>query len=327
MLEQLTDQSKEEKIQKLEEFVDDLRQELKSAEEFKRDNPDREDMNALIELTLAIEEEAKAVNDLVKIGEDCPEDWADLEEARGSLTRTLARIRHKNWIALGPSSSRRINQLFFYVKKEPQSKEAAILLEELKEVSGQMLGEGLNPGLHSRLEKLSSLLHTSPGKKFYSKLLGQVRGLEESMDLSLFDGPVGGEKKCAVCSGELATGVSRCPNCGAAVLSLEQTRVVEGKQDAARSQLLDSLNHSWKLFEYEEIDQENFLRILKNLSERISKVVESLDSPTAVLLDFNTRLELYTQLPDRASLQTHWPSLLASGRALVNERLNKLERD
>ena len=69
------------------------------------------------------------------------------------------------------------------------------------------------------------------------------------------------------------------------------------------------------------------MRILKNLSERISAAVESLDSPTGVLLDFSTRLELYTQLQDKTALKTHWPSLLASGRALVAERLNKLERD
>jgi len=143
----------------------------------------------------------------------------------------------------------------------------------------------------------------------------------------LFDGSLGEEEVCSICSAELPTGAERCASCGATVLSLEQTREVDAQQEAGRSQLLDSLNHSWKLFQCEEIDQDNFLRILSNLSERISKVVDSLESPTAVLLDFSTRLELYTQLPDRASLQTHWPSLLASGRALVNERLNKLERD
>jgi DNA-directed RNA polymerase subunit RPC12/RpoP len=327
MLDQIADQSKDEKIQKLDEFRTHLGQELKSAEEFKRDNPDREDMNALIELTLAIDEEAKAVADLVNIGEDCPEDWVDLEDARGSLTRTLARIRHKNWIALGPSSSRRINQLFFYQKKQPDSEEAANLFDELKEVSRRMLGEDLSPDLHAGLEKLSSLLDKSPGKGFFRKLAGRVAELEESMDLSLFDGPLDGEGKCAVCSSELETGVERCPSCGATVLSLEQARVVDKQEDAGRSQLLDSLNHSWKLFQREEINQENFLRILKTLSERISAAVESLDSPTAVLLDFNTRLELFTQLQDRNSLETHWPSVLASGRALVSERINKLERD
>ena len=327
MLEQLADQNKEKKIKKLDEFRAQLEKELESAESFKKNNPDREDMNALIELTLAIDEEAKAVADLVAIGDDCAEDWSDLEDARGSLTRTLARIRHQNWIALGPSRSRRINQLFFYQKKEPDSTETAALFHELKEVGQRMLGEKLNPDLHARLEKLLRLLSKDPGRGFFRKLAEQVAGLEESMDISLLDGPLDGEGKCAVCSAELDPEVDRCSSCGAALLSIEQAKVVDSEHDAGRSQLLDSLNHSWRLFKNEEINQENFLRILKNLSERISAAVESLDSPTGVLLDFSTRLELYTQLQDKTALKTHWPSLLASGRALVAERLNKLERD
>ena len=110
-------------------------------------------------------------------------------------------------------------------------------------------------------------------------------------------------------------------------MSVKQANAAEREDEAGRSQLMDSLNHSWKLFQHGEINQENFLRILKGLSERISAAVEALDSPTAVLMDFSTRLEMYTQIQDRASLQNHWPSLLASGRALVTERLNKLERD
>ena len=67
--------------------------------------------------------------------------------------------------------------------------------------------------------------------------------------------------------------------------------------------------------------------VLKNLSEQISGAVAALESPSAVLLDFSTRLEMFTRLEDRASIQEHWPSLLTSARALVNERLSKLERD
>ena len=109
MLKQLADQSKKKKLQKLDEFRVQLEEELKSAESFKSDHPDREDLNALIELILAIEEEAKAVADLVEIDEDCAEDWLDLEDARSSLKRTQDRIQHQNWIELGPSRSRRIN--------------------------------------------------------------------------------------------------------------------------------------------------------------------------------------------------------------------------
>lgn len=325
MLDQLADQSKEEKIQKLDEFIADVKEQLKFAEEFKRDNPDRDDMNALVELALAIEEEAKAVVDLVKIGEDCSEDWDDLEEARGSLTRTLARIRHQNWIALGPSRSRRINQFAFYLKKEPGSDEAAVLRDKLREVIARMLSENLGPELKAKLKRFAALLDGGPKKGFFSEYLGLVEGLEESMDLSLFDGSSGGDDTCPVCSGELTADAERCSSCGAAVLRLKHS--VDELQEAGRSQLLDSLNHSWKLYQREEIDQDNLLRLFKNLSDPISQAVESLDSPSATLLDFSTRLELFTQLPNRAALQTHWPSLLASCRALVNERLSKLERD
>jgi hypothetical protein len=327
MLKQLADQSKKKKLQKLDEFQAQLEEELNSAESFKSDHPDREDMNALIELILAIEEEAKAVAALVSIGDDCAEDWLDLEDAKGSLERTQARIRHQNWIELGPSRSQRINQLFFYYKNEPDSQETSDLIEELKEIVARVLSEDLKPDLQAKLEKLSQLLNKSPGKGFLRKLAERVAKLEESMDASLFDAPLDGEGKCAVCSGELKPGAERCSKCGATLLSVEQAKVVDKDEDAARSQLLDSLNHSWKLFQHEEINQENFLRILKNLSDRISTAVRSLDSPTAKLLDFSTRLELFLQLKDRASLQAHWPTLLASGRALVAERLQDLERD
>lgn len=326
MLDQLADQSKEKKIRRLAGFQEQLEQELNSAEAFKRDHPDREDLNALIELILAIREEATAVADLVKIDEDLEDDWTDLEEARGSLQRTLARIQHQNWIALGPSRSKRLNQLFFYQKKKPGGEEVAELIGELNLLAQSMLEQKLAPGLGSKLKSLLGLLDKSSGKGFLRKLSEQVAVLEESMDVSLLDGTVTAEGKCAVCSGELEPEAEECPNCGATFLSLKQARAPE-PEEAGRSQLLDSLNHSWKLFEHNEINQENFLRILRNLSERISAAVEALDSPTAVLLDFSTRLEIYTKLQDRASLQNHWPSLLASGRALVAERLHKLERD
>ncbi|MCA9778303.1 MAG: hypothetical protein KC800_16365 [Candidatus Eremiobacteraeota bacterium] len=327
MLEQVADQSKAKKIKKLNEFREQLDQELKTAESFKSDNPDREDMNALIELTLAIQEEAKAVADLVEIEEDCPEDWSDLEEARGSLQRTLARIQHQNWIALGPSRSRRVNQLFFFQKTKPESEETTALFSDLQQIGQRMLDEDLNPDLHSRLEKLVRLFDGNPGKGFLRKLAQQVASLEESMDLSLLDGPLQGEGVCAVCHSELEPGSDHCDSCGATFLSVKQAKVADREEEAGRSQLMDSLNHSWKLFQHGEINQENFLRILKALSERISAAVEALDSPTAVLMDFSTRLEMFTQLKDRNALETHWPSLLASGRALIAERLNKLERD
>ena len=327
MLEQLADRSQDEKTGKLEEFRTQIKEELKSAEDFKRDHPDREDMNALVELALAIEEEVNAVVDLVKIGEDCQEDWNDLEEARCSLTRTLARITHQNWITLGPSHSKRINQLFFYQKKKPESKETESLLSELKEVTKLMLVEDLTPELQMGLEGLLRILDKGPGKGFLRKLSGQLAQFEESMDVSLFDAPLEGDMKCAVCGGELESGAERCPSCGATVYNLKQPRVAQKEQDAGRSQLLDSLNHSWKLYQHEEINQDNFLRILKNLSGPISSAVEKLESPSAALMDFATRLEMFTKLPDRKSLESHWPSLLASGRTLVAERLNKLERD
>ena len=326
MLDQVAEKSKKEKITKLNEFDKQLVGELKSAESFKSDNPDRGDLNALIELLHAIQEEREAVVDLVKIGEDCPEDWVDLEEARVSLQRTLARVRYQNWIALGPSRSRRINQLFFYQKNKPGSEETANLLKELKLVGTQILNEGLNPELHNKLDKLVELVEKRPGKGFLRKLAERVSAVEECMDISLLDAPLEGERKCAICSGELSPEADRCPNCGATFLTVKQASV-DKEDEAGRSQLLDSLNHSWKLFQHEEINQDNFQRILKNLSEQISGAVAALESPSAVLLDFSTRLEMLTRLEDRASIQEHWPSLLTSARALVNERLSKLERD
>ena len=94
MLSQVAEKSKTQKNRKLDEFKEYLEQELESAESFKQNNPDREDLNALIELILAIQEEAKAVADLVNIDEDCSEDWEDLDEAEASLKRTLARIQY-----------------------------------------------------------------------------------------------------------------------------------------------------------------------------------------------------------------------------------------
>jgi len=327
MLSQVAEKSKTQKNRKLDEFKEYLEQELESAESFKQNNPDREDLNALIELILAIQEEAKAVADLVNIDEDCTEDWEDLDEAEASLKRTLARIQYQNWIALGPSRSKRINQVFFYQKKAPDSDETAALFRDLSQIGHRLLGEDLNPDLHGKLEKLVQLLDKGPGKGFFRKLAEQVNTLEESMDISLLDGPLQGEDKCTVCGSDLDPGDERCDSCGATFVSVKQVNAAEKEDEPGRSQLMDSLNHTWKLFQHGEVNQENFLRILKGLSERISAAVESLDSPTAVLMDFSTRLEMYTQLKDRAALQTHWPSLLASGRALVAERLNKLERD
>jgi len=327
MLETLADKSKAEKNRKLDEFKAHLEEELQSAESFKRNNPDREDMNALIELATAIEQEASAVGDLVEIGEDCPEDWVDLEEARNSLERTLARIQYQNWIALGPSSSSRINQLFFYQKKEPDSEQTAELFNDLKQIIQRILGADLKEELQEKLGRLLSILEKGPGKGFFRKLAERIGELEELMDVSLLDGPLEGEGKCVVCSADLEPGSERCPSCGATFLSVEKAKLVDSEEEAGRSQLLDSLNHSWKLFQNGEINQENFLRMLSNLSEPISAAVEKLESPSARLLDFSTRLELFTQLKDRAALEAHWPSLLASGRALVAERLDMLERD
>lgn len=326
MLHQLSKESKKEKIKKLDQFTEQLEAELKSAETLKSEHPDRGDLNALIELVVAIQEEAQAVADLVKIDEDCPDDWADLEEARESLQRTLARVRYQNWIALGPSRSRRVNQLFFYQKNQPESDEVTTLVEELKVVGRQVLGDGLSPELKTRLESLVKLLDKSPGKGFLRKLSERVAEVEECMDTSLLDAPIDGERKCAICSSELAPEAERCSSCGATFLTVKQAGV-DKEEEPARSQLLDSLNHSWKLFQHEEINQDNLLRILKNLSEQISKAVAGLDSPTAVLLDFSTRLEMFTKLRDRSSLEAHWPSVLASAKAVVNERLQKLQRD
>ena len=154
MLSQVAEKSKTQKNRKLDEFKEYLEQELESAESFKQNNPDREDLNALIELILAIQEEAKAVADLVNIDEDCTEDWEDLDEAEASLKRTLARIQYQNWIALGPSRSKRINQVFFYQKKAPDSDETAALFRDLSQIGHRLLGEDLNPDLHGKLEKL-----------------------------------------------------------------------------------------------------------------------------------------------------------------------------
>lgn len=326
MLKQAAQQSKKEKIQKLDQFKEQLKQELESAESFKSEHPDRGDLNALIELLLAIREETKAVSDLVEIGDDCPDDWSDLEEAKVDLERTLARVRYQNWIALGPSRSRRINQLFYYQKSQPDSEETTNLFQELTKVGHRILDEDLSPELHGKLEKLVRLFDQGPGKGFFRKLAERVADVEESMDISLLDAPVDGERKCAVCSSELAPGAERCPSCGAVFLTVEQAGI-EKEEEAGRSQLLDSLNHSWKLFQLEEINLENFQRILSNLSERISAAVAALETPSAVLLDFSTRLEIFTKLQDRKSVEQHWPSLLKSARALVNERLSKLERE
>lgn len=326
MLDQYAEQSNKEKIKKLNQFRDQLDSELKSAETLKSEHPDRGDLNALIELIQAIQEEAKAVADLVKIGDDCPDDWADLEEANGSLQRTLARVRYQNWITLGPSRSRRINQLFFYQKNQPDSKEATGVIDELKAVGRQILREGLNPQLHKKLDKLVELLEKGSPKGFLRKLAERVAAIEESMDISLLDSPIDGEKKCAVCGSELDPGAESCPSCGATFLTVKQASV-EKEEEAGRSQLLDSLNHSWKLFQHKEINQDNLQRILKNLSEQISRAVAALDSPTAALLDFSTRLEMFTKIRDRATLEARWPSLMTSARALVTERLQKLERE
>lgn len=326
MLDQIAKQSNKEKTKKLKQFIEQLDSELKSAETLKSEHPERGDLNALIELIHAIQEEAQAVADLVKIGEDCDDDWVDLEEARGSLNRTLARVRYQNWITLGPSRSKRINQLFFHQKHQPESAETTALVEEIKAVTGQTLGEGLSPELRGKLEKLLHLLEQGFGKGFLRKLSERVSDIEESMDISLLDAPIEGENKCAVCGSDLAPGADGCPSCGATFLTVKQASV-EKEEEAGRSQLLDSLNHSWKLYQRQEINLDNLQRILKNLSEQISGALAALDSPTAALLDFSTRLEMFTKLRDRATTEARWPSLMTSARTLVNERLKKLERD
>ena len=193
-------------------------------------------------------------------------------------------------------------------------------------IGQQTLKADLNSELHKKLDKLVKLLEKGPGKGFLRKLAERVSDLEESMDSSLLDAPLEGERKCAICSSELAPEADSCPSCGATFLTVKQA-TLEKEEEAGRSQLLDSLNHSWRLYQRKEINQENLLRIFKTLSEQISGAVANLDSPTAALLDFSTRLEMFTKLRDRSSLQQHWPSLLASARAVVNERLSKLERE
>jgi hypothetical protein len=326
MLEQLSGKSNDQKLQEMVDFLAHLAENLESAKDFKRQNPDRNDVNALIELNLAIQEEAKAVCDLVKIGEDCPEDWHDLEEARGSLTQTLARIGHHNWISLGPSNSRRFNQLLFHFKVNLDSKEGTILLSELREVSQRLVEEGLKPALKLRVESLAAILESGPGDEFLTDLHEQVQELENFMDLSLFDQSLDNREKCVVCYKELSLGASRCPNCGASVLTLEQTKMVESQQESARSQLLDSLWDSWNRFQCEEIEQENLQQIFHVISDRIQEAVENIDVPSEPLLDFSRKLAAFSQLPDRKALETKWPALIASGRALVNERLNQLKR-
>ena len=324
MLDQVADKSKKQKIKKLDQFAEQLETELKSAEMLKSEHPERGDLNALIELVLAIQEEAKAVGDLVKIAEDCEEDWADLEEANGSLQRTLARVRYQNWITLGPSRSKRINQLFFFHKNQPDSSGTENLVQELVSIGRQTLDADLNSELRRKLEKLVELLEKGPGKGFLRKLSERVSDLEESMDASLLDAPL--DSKCVICSSELDPDADSCPSCGVTFLTVKQA-TLEKEEEAGRSQLLDSLNHSWRLYQRKEINQENLLRIFKTLSEQISGAVANLDSPTAALLDFSARLEMFTKLRDRSSLQQHWPSLLASARAVVTERLSKLERE
>lgn len=426
MLEQYSEQSKEQKLQKLSEFLDHLGEHLKSAEEFKGANPDREDLNALIELNLAIQEEARAVSDLVEIEDDCAEDWEDLEQARGSLSRTLARIGHSNWIALGPSNSRRFNQLFFHLRNDAESDEGAVIVSELIEVSKRLSAEELTPALRNLLERLVKHLEGDTGGSFLELLSDQLDQLEGFLDLSLFDqsldkgenwlslfhhlaeavalgdveerylfderdfalrrlekleGMAEGQESevlvvlqeiaghlsgleqsfaddtkfeewletlstlwsklevthqselssdtlsCAVCSAELAGSLNRCTSCGAPVLRLEKARVVLSPPERGKSRLLDSLWDTWAQFQDNEIDQDQLLETFETLSAPILQAVQNIASPSPILVDFSINLKSFQQLSNRNALERNWPTLFASGQAVIEERVKALKRD
>ena len=329
MLEQLSDQSKDQKLEKLSEFLTDLDEHLKTAKDFKTEHPERDDLNALIELNLAIQEEARAVSNLVEIEDDCPEDWEDLEEARGSHFRTLARITHRNWIDQGPSNSRRFNQLFFHFGGGGVPTQGATIISELLDVSKGLLAQELSSGLRTRIQDLIELLGGGTEKGFLLELNEQLQHLEDFLEIALFDQSSLNEDTliCAVCTAEVSKELKECPSCGAAVLQLNETKKVETQQKRGSSQLLDSLWDAWNQFQAEESDQDTLLETLRVISKPILEVVVKLDSPSPRLLDFSQRLENFTKLSDRDALERDWPALIASGRALIDERISLLKRD
>lgn len=192
MLAQMGSQNKEEKLHRLSEFLTHLEVHLMSARDYKREYPENEDVNALIDLFKAVQEETKAVADLVDGDEDCEDDWKDLDEARESLSRALARVGHRNWIALGPTESRRFNQVFYLLQNTDDTEDLGRLSKEIGEIAYLILSGEAIAERRRTLEILVSLLSDSPETaesrtELLLRLQKLTEKLEESLDLSLFD--------------------------------------------------------------------------------------------------------------------------------------------
>lgn len=202
-MEELISQSKEKKVAGLEAILQSLEGHLKSSRAYFARHPQATDTASLLEHYQQAYDEALALKERAQAGDDDEERWFEFQETYESLSRSLARIGTRNWLDIGPTSSRRVNQLLFFCDRQRAIKAKRernnlctelqfLIVKFLKEVEDGPLQDGLKT-VKACLGKI--LDNESPNfAPLASKLLQTIESLGELMDLAVLDQQVGPEK-------------------------------------------------------------------------------------------------------------------------------------
>lgn len=190
-------QSQEKKVETLEGILQTLEQHLQVSRAFFARKADAaEGSEALLELYQQAYDEALALKERAQAGDDDEERWYQFLETYGTLGRALERTGERNWLALGPTTSRRLNQFLYFcfgkraVKSTLERKTLGKELETLIATFLQQLEEGpLYDSLKTVEARIGEILdYTTPNfDPQVKKLLAAVRDLSELMNLADLD--------------------------------------------------------------------------------------------------------------------------------------------
>lgn len=196
-MQELSSRSKEEKVEALEGILLNLEQHLEVSRGFFTQNPAAATgSEALLELYQQAYDEALALKERAQAGDDDEERWFEFQETYSTLGRALERTGERNWLTVGPTTSRRLNQFIYFchgqraVKSSGERKRLGKELELLIARFLQQLEDGpLTESLKAVEACIGSILD-NPTPNFgpqVKKLLATIEELSQLMNLADLD--------------------------------------------------------------------------------------------------------------------------------------------